>query len=48
MIEIKGLTKNYGRICAVGNLTLTIEQGGVIGLPGPNGAGRGRQKENKQ
>lgn len=40
MIEIKDLTKNYGRICAVDNLTLTIGQGEVFGLLGPNGAGK--------
>lgn len=40
MIEIKGLTKNYGRICAVDNLNLTIDRGEVFGLLGPNGAGK--------
>lgn len=40
MIEINGLTKTYGRICAVDNLTLTIGQGEVFGLLGPNGAGK--------
>jgi ABC-2 type transport system ATP-binding protein len=40
MIEIKGLTKNYGSVCAVNNLNLTIDQGEVFGLLGPNGAGK--------
>lgn len=40
MIEIKGLTKNYGSVCAVDNLNLTIDQGEVFGLLGPNGAGK--------
>lgn len=40
MIEINGLTKNYGRICAVDNLSLSIDQGEVFGLIGPNGAGK--------
>jgi ABC-2 type transport system ATP-binding protein len=40
MIEIKGLTKSYGPIRAVDNLTLTIGPGEVFGLLGPNGAGK--------
>lgn len=40
MIEIKGLTKNYGPVRAVDNLNLTIEKGEVFGLLGPNGAGK--------
>jgi ABC-2 type transport system ATP-binding protein len=40
MIEIKGLTKSYGQIRAVDNLSLSIDQGEVFGLIGPNGAGK--------
>ncbi|MDD5169078.1 MAG: ATP-binding cassette domain-containing protein [Syntrophales bacterium] len=40
MIEITGLTKNYGPIRAVEDLTLTIAPGEVFGLLGPNGAGK--------
>ena len=40
MIEIKGLTKDYGRIRAVDDLHLRIEQGEIFGLLGPNGAGK--------
>jgi ABC-2 type transport system ATP-binding protein len=40
MIEIRGLTKRYGRNTAVDNLTVTIRPGIVTGFLGPNGAGK--------
>jgi ABC-2 type transport system ATP-binding protein len=40
MIEAIGLTKNYGAIRAVDQVTLAIPQGEVFGLLGPNGAGK--------
>ena len=40
MIEISGLTKSYGKIRAVDDLSLTIDHGEVFGLLGPNGAGK--------
>ena len=39
-IELKGLTKSYGDLVAVDNLTLQVDPGGVVGLLGPNGAGK--------
>lgn len=35
-----GLTKHYGRIRAVDNLTLEVRRGDVFGLLGPNGSGK--------
>src|SRR5829696_6361070 len=40
MIEIRDLTKNYGRTTAVDHLTVTISPGRVTGFLGPNGAGK--------
>jgi len=40
MIEIHQLTKHYGNILAVNNLSLSIPAGQVFGFIGPNGAGK--------
>lgn len=39
-IEIRELTKYYGKVKAVDSLSLTIEDGEIFGLLGPNGAGK--------
>jgi len=40
MIEIKGLTKKFGDLVAVNDLTFCIERGDAFGFVGPNGAGK--------
>lgn len=40
MIEIKGLTKTYGRVDAVRDITFTAQPGRVTGLLGLNGSGK--------
>ncbi|MCL1841333.1 MAG: ABC transporter ATP-binding protein [Propionibacteriaceae bacterium] len=40
MLEIKNLTKAYGSVVAVDNLSLTIEDGDIFGFIGLNGAGK--------
>jgi ABC-2 type transport system ATP-binding protein len=40
IIETRGLVKRYGRLAAVKELDLTVEEGEVFGFVGPNGAGK--------
>ncbi len=40
MIEAKQLTKIYGKIKAVNNISFKVEKGDVLGFLGPNGAGK--------
>jgi ABC-2 type transport system ATP-binding protein len=40
MIRTEGLTKDYGRVVGLDELTLEVEPGEVLGFLGPNGAGK--------
>lgn len=40
IIEIEGLTKQYGSLTALNNLNLQVEEGAIVGFIGPNGAGK--------
>ena len=40
VIETNGLSKDFGSILAVDNLSLSVPKGSVFGLLGPNGAGK--------
>ena len=40
MIEVKNLTKNYGDVVAVNDISFTVEAGKIYGFLGPNGAGK--------
>ena len=40
MIELKDLTKRYGKTLAVDRLNLSLQQGEIFGFIGPNGAGK--------
>lgn len=40
MIEISGLTKRFGDLAAVDDLSFRVEPGEIFGLLGPNGAGK--------
>ncbi|MGB0979072.1 MAG: ABC transporter ATP-binding protein [Croceimicrobium sp.] len=40
ILELHALSKNYGRIKAVDQLSLEVEKGTVFGILGPNGSGK--------
>jgi ABC-2 type transport system ATP-binding protein len=40
MIEIRNLTKRYGGLTAVNDISFTVSPGEVLGFLGPNGAGK--------
>ncbi|MFB6172939.1 MAG: ABC transporter ATP-binding protein [Haloarculaceae archaeon] len=39
-LSVRGLTKRYGDVTAVDDVTFSVEPGAVVGLLGPNGAGK--------
>ncbi|MCL2222047.1 MAG: ABC transporter ATP-binding protein [Oscillospiraceae bacterium] len=39
-LEIAGLTKKFGKLTALDNVSLTVDKGEVFGYIGPNGAGK--------
>jgi ABC-2 type transport system ATP-binding protein len=40
IVEIKNLTKKYSNKIALNNISLSIEEGKVVGILGPNGSGK--------
>src|SRR5690606_35617174 len=40
VLAVHGLTKRYGGVAAVSDVSFTLHQGQVLGLIGPNGAGK--------
>jgi len=40
LLEIEGLSRNFGGLRAVSDLSFTVDAGEILGLIGPNGAGK--------
>jgi ABC-2 type transport system ATP-binding protein len=40
LIEVQGLTKEYGSVKAVDHVSFTVNKGEILGFLGPNGAGK--------
>jgi len=40
VVEIRGLTKKYGKFVALDQLTISVGRGQILGFIGPNGAGK--------
>ena len=39
-LTVEGVSKRFGGVVANDNITLSVPQGGIIGLIGPNGSGK--------
>jgi len=40
MIEIKNLSRHFGQLTAIDNISFTVQAGEILGFLGPNGAGK--------
>jgi ABC-2 type transport system ATP-binding protein len=40
MVELRGLTRNFGNVVAINNLHLQVSQRTIFGFLAPNGAGK--------
>ena len=40
MVEVQHVTKRYGSLTAVDDISFTVERGEILGFLGPNGAGK--------
>lgn len=40
LLEVVGLSKKYGNLCAMDDVSFQVEPGRIVGLLGPNGSGK--------
>ncbi|MGB9838146.1 ATP-binding cassette domain-containing protein [Methanothermobacter sp.] len=40
MLEVEGLSKKFGDLVAVDNISFSVNEGEIFGFIGPNGAGK--------
>ena len=40
LLDVRGITKRFGGLVAVNNLSMKVERGQIVALIGPNGAGK--------
>ncbi len=40
ILALKGITKHFGGVLALDNITFDVQKGEIVGLMGPNGAGK--------
>ncbi len=40
LLELKGVSKSFGGLKAVSNVSFALEEGEILGIIGPNGAGK--------
>jgi branched-chain amino acid transport system ATP-binding protein len=40
LLQVENLTKNFGGLCAVSQLSMAVAKGEIVGLIGPNGSGK--------
>lgn len=42
ILDVQGITKRFGGLAAVNNVSFSVEKGAILSVIGPNGAGKVR------